>query len=129
MGEENGNEKIIAGYQRLNAFCAGVFEKLGVPHEDALIAADAIVGSNMRGVDTHGVIRMLVYTAKLKGGFINPKPNLRPLRETKGTALLDGGRSSGTGRWRLRSGKQKMSAFHVFRSVTATISAPAPTSP
>jgi LDH2 family malate/lactate/ureidoglycolate dehydrogenase len=95
MGEENGNEKIIAGYQRLNAFCAGVFEKLGVPHEDALIAADAIVGSNMRGVDTHGVIRMLVYTAKLKGGFINPKPNLRPLRETKGTALIDGGNGFG----------------------------------
>jgi LDH2 family malate/lactate/ureidoglycolate dehydrogenase len=95
MGETNVKETIIAKPETLMTFCTGVFEKLGVPHEDALIAADAIVGSNMRGVDTHGVIRMLVYSAKLKGGFVNPKPNLRPLRETKGTALIDGGNGFG----------------------------------
>lgn len=87
---EEIKEKIIAKPETLLAFCTAVFEKLGVPHEDARIAADAIIGSNLRGVDTHGVIRMLVYTAKLKGGFINPRPSLRPLRETKGTALIDG---------------------------------------
>jgi LDH2 family malate/lactate/ureidoglycolate dehydrogenase len=38
---------------------------------------------------------MLVYSAKLKGGYVNPKPNLRPLRETKGTALIDGGNGFG----------------------------------
>jgi LDH2 family malate/lactate/ureidoglycolate dehydrogenase len=95
MGEVNVKEAIVAGHEMLTEFCVGVFEKLGVPHEDAIIAADAIVGSNLRGVDTHGVIRMLVYTAKLKGGFINPKPNLRPLRETKGTALIDGSNGFG----------------------------------
>jgi LDH2 family malate/lactate/ureidoglycolate dehydrogenase len=95
MGEANVKETFIARHETLMVFCTGVFEKLGVPHEDALIAADAIVGSNLRGVDTHGVIRMLVYSAKLKGGFVNPKPNLRPLRETKGTALIDGGNGFG----------------------------------
>ncbi|MHB8908575.1 MAG: Ldh family oxidoreductase [Syntrophales bacterium] len=88
-------QTIIARHETLMTFCTDVFEKLGVPHEDALIAAGAIVGSNLRGVDTHGVIRMLVYSAKLKGGFVNPKPNLRPLRETKGTALIDGGNGFG----------------------------------
>jgi LDH2 family malate/lactate/ureidoglycolate dehydrogenase len=95
MSESNEKEKIIVKPETLMTFCTEVFEKLGVPHEDALIAADAIVGCNLRGVDTHGVIRMLVYSAKLKGGFVNPKPNLRPLRETKGTALLDGGNGFG----------------------------------
>ncbi len=95
MGEVVVKEKVIARYETLLVFCARVFEKLGVPHEDALIAAEAIVSSNLRGVDTHGVIRMLVYSAKLKGGFINPRPNLRPLRETKGTALIDGGNGFG----------------------------------
>lgn len=95
MGETNGKETIIAKAETLLTFCTGVLEKLGVPPGDARIAADAIVGSNLRGVDTHGVIRMLVYAAKLRGGFINPKPNLRPLRETKGTALIDGGNGFG----------------------------------
>jgi LDH2 family malate/lactate/ureidoglycolate dehydrogenase len=95
MGETSEKEKIIAGHATLMTFCTSVFEKLGTSHEDARIAADAIVGSNLRGVDTHGVIRMLVYSAKLKGGFINPRPNLHPLRETKGTALIDGGNGFG----------------------------------
>jgi len=86
---------LVVGHETLMAFCVGVFEKLGVPQEDARIAADAIVASNLRGVDTHGVIRMLVYSAKLKGGFINAKPNLRPVRETKGAALIDGGNGLG----------------------------------
>ena len=90
MGEASGKDTIIAKPETLMTFCTDVFEKLGVPHEDALIAADAIVGSNLRGVDTHGVIRLIVYVAKLKGGFINPKPNLRPIQERKGTALIDG---------------------------------------
>ncbi len=95
MGESKEKETIIAKPEELMTFCTAVFEKLGVPHEDALVAADAIVGSNLRGVDTHGVIRLLVYSAKLKGGFVNPKPNLRPLRETRGTALIDGGNGFG----------------------------------
>ncbi len=90
MGEAKGKEEIIVRPEALLTFCTEVFAKLGVPPEDAKIAADAIVGSNLRGVDTHGVIRMLVYTAKLKGGFINPRPKLRPIQERKGTALLDG---------------------------------------
>ncbi len=53
------------------------------------------VSSNLRGVDTHGVYRMLVYSAKLKGGFINPKPNLRIIKETPATALIDGGNNLG----------------------------------
>jgi LDH2 family malate/lactate/ureidoglycolate dehydrogenase len=95
MGEANIKETLIVRHETLMVFCTDVFEKLGVPHEEALIAADAIVGSNLRGVDTHGVIRMLVYSAKLKQGFINPKPNLRPLRETAGTALIDGSNGFG----------------------------------
>jgi LDH2 family malate/lactate/ureidoglycolate dehydrogenase len=95
MGETKGKETIVAGHGALTEFCTRVFQKLGMPDEEACIAADAIVGSNLRGVDTHGVIRMLVYSAKLKGGFINPRPTVRPLRETKGTALIDGGNGFG----------------------------------
>jgi LDH2 family malate/lactate/ureidoglycolate dehydrogenase len=93
--ETEAKEKRVVGHETLLAFCAGVFEKLGLPREDAQIGAEAIVGSNLRGVDTHGVIRMQVYSQKLKGGFVNSKPKLHPVRETKGTALIDGGNGLG----------------------------------
>ena len=95
MAETAGKDTLAVGHETLLAFCVGVFEKLGLPREDAQIAADAIVGSNLRGVDTHGVIRMLVYSKKLKGGFVSAKPKLTPVRETKGTALIDGGNGLG----------------------------------
>jgi LDH2 family malate/lactate/ureidoglycolate dehydrogenase len=95
MEDQKDKQTIVAGAETLEAFCTAVFEKLGLAPEDAAIAADAIVSCNLRGVDTHGVIRMPVYCAKLKGGFINPRPDLRPLRETKGTALIDGGNGFG----------------------------------
>ena len=95
MAETTGKDKLVVGHETLLAFCVGVFEKLGLPREDSQIAADAIVGSNLRGVDTHGVIRMLVYSQKLKGGYVSAKPKLHPVRETKGTALLDGGNGLG----------------------------------
>lgn len=95
MTDSHTNQTITAGPEVLQSFCGAVFEKLGLPPEDARIAADAIVGSNLRGIDTHGVIRMPVYCAKLKGGFINPRPDLHPLRERKGTALIDGANGFG----------------------------------
>ncbi|MHB9098354.1 MAG: Ldh family oxidoreductase [Syntrophales bacterium] len=90
MEEKKGGNLVIVGHEGLTEFCLGVFEKLGMPHEDAAIAADALVRCNLRGVDTHGALRMPVYTDKLKKGFINPKPALHPLRETAATALIDG---------------------------------------
>src|SRR5438874_2198325 len=44
-------------HERLVHFVQAAFEKLGVPGTDAQIAADALVAADLRGVDTHGVIR------------------------------------------------------------------------
>jgi LDH2 family malate/lactate/ureidoglycolate dehydrogenase len=95
MEKTDEKKSITAGHQVLSAFCMQVFEKLGVPHADAMITSDAIVGSNLRGLDTHGVLRIPVYAAKLKGGFINARLNLSPLRETAATAIIDGGNGLG----------------------------------
>jgi LDH2 family malate/lactate/ureidoglycolate dehydrogenase len=90
MEEKQGKESITVRHEELTEFCLRVFEKLGMPHEDAAIAADALVRCNLRGVDTHGVLRMPVYAGKVKGGFINPNPDFRLLKETAATALIDG---------------------------------------
>ena len=47
----------LVDHHKLSRFVAAAFEKLGVPPQDAAIAANVLVLADLRGVDTHGVIR------------------------------------------------------------------------
>ncbi|NQW22339.1 MAG: Ldh family oxidoreductase [SAR202 cluster bacterium] len=76
---------------------AGIFEKLGVSPEDALLAADVQVLADLRGVDSHGVSNMLKsYISGYQDGSINPRPNWKVIRETPSTATVDSDRGLGT---------------------------------
>ncbi|GIS83071.1 MAG: hypothetical protein CM1200mP15_17030 [Dehalococcoidia bacterium] len=51
---------------------------MGVPEQDALIGADALVLADLRGVDSHGVSNMLKsYVNGYTSGQINPKPDIK----------------------------------------------------
>ena len=76
--------------ERLHAFTAVVFRHFGVPDEDAALAADVLAMSDLRGIDSHGVARLHAYFDMLTLGRINPRPNLRIVRETPSTATVDG---------------------------------------
>ena len=76
---------------------AGIFEKLGVNSEDALLAADVQVLADLRGVDSHGVSNMLKsYITGYQEGSINPRPNWKVVRETPSTAAVDSDKGLGT---------------------------------
>ena len=79
----------------LRAFCEEVFTKLGVPKEDAQVTTDVLVLADLRGIESHGVARMPRYVTGLKKGHIKPTDNSRVVKETKATALIDGGQSLG----------------------------------
>ncbi len=81
----------------LKKTAAGIFEKLGVPSEDALLAADVLVLADLRGVDSHGVSNMLKsYITGYQEGSINPRPNWKIIRETPSTATIDSDKGLGT---------------------------------
>src|SRR5262249_3137470 len=85
-------------HQRLVDFVRKSFEKLGVPSTDAQIAADALVAADLRGVDTHGVIRFnphAWYLKWLSEGSMTARPNIRVISETPSTVLIDGDRGMG----------------------------------
>jgi L-2-hydroxycarboxylate dehydrogenase (NAD+) len=76
----------------LAGFCRGVFGKLGVSKADARIVADVLVAADLRGIPSHGVARLRsFYVRRLQAGVMNPRPDVRVVRETPVTALLDGG--------------------------------------
>ena len=94
--DPNTNKRI--NHEKLTRFVQAAFEKLGVAGGDAQIAAEALVAADLRGVDTHGVIRFSPhawYVKWLSEGSMTAKPNIRVTSETPSTALLDGDRGMG----------------------------------
>jgi L-2-hydroxycarboxylate dehydrogenase (NAD+) len=75
---------------RLREFTTRVFQSTGVPDDDARLAADVLLAADLRGIDSHGVARLRTYVELLRAGRINPRPTLRTVRETLGTATVDG---------------------------------------
>lgn len=74
----------------LRRFLVEIFRSRGIPEADGLLVANALVHANLRGVDSHGVMRVSHYVRRLEAGSINPKPQFKV--ETTGpvTAYLEG---------------------------------------
>lgn len=67
-----------------------IFTGWGAPPDDAAWVATMLVRANLRGHDSHGVIRVPHYVRSLKAGDTNPKPQIRVEYETPALARLDG---------------------------------------
>jgi LDH2 family malate/lactate/ureidoglycolate dehydrogenase len=79
----------------LAAFIKRAFEAAGLPSGDADILAGLMVEADLRGSDTHGVIRLPLYLRRLKAGGVNPRPNIRVVQERPAAALVDGDNGMG----------------------------------
>lgn len=67
-----------------------VFEKMGVPTEDARLCADVLLESDRRGIESHGCNRFKpIYIDRIKSGILNPVTKIDILKETPTTAVLD----------------------------------------
>lgn len=74
----------------LRAWTQQIFQKVGVGAEDAAILTDSLIEANLRGVDTHGITRMLcVYVQRIQKGVLSPRTELVVVRENASTALID----------------------------------------
>ena len=77
-------------WQRADDFMTAVFEKMGVPTEDARLCADVLLESDRRGIESHGCNRFKpIYIDRIKSGILNPVTKIDILKETPTTAVLD----------------------------------------
>ena len=74
----------------LRDFTEQVFQKMGCSQAHAVLAADVLLKSDLRGVDSHGVARLKGYVRLWEKGRINTNPNIRVVHETPTTATVDG---------------------------------------
>lgn len=63
---------------------------MGCPVHDAKLAADVLIRSDLRGIDSHGVARLVGYVRLWEKKRINATPNIRVVHETATTATVDG---------------------------------------
>jgi len=84
---------VRVNHEKLQRFVSRVFQALDVPEPDADIAAAVLVAADLRGVDSHGVVRVnprSFYAKDLREGRINPKPNIELIRDKGASILVDG---------------------------------------
>jgi LDH2 family malate/lactate/ureidoglycolate dehydrogenase len=96
--ETDAQQITLVDHHKLARFVATAFEKLGVPSSDAAIAADVLVMADLRGVDTHGVIRFNPrswYVKWLRDGEMSAVPKIQTVSDAGSSALIDGGRGIG----------------------------------
>jgi L-2-hydroxycarboxylate dehydrogenase (NAD+) len=80
---------------RLAAFIIRAFVAAGLSAQDAEIIAGLMVEADLRGSDTHGVIRLPLYVRRIRAGGINARPNIRVVSDRPSAALIDGDNAMG----------------------------------
>ncbi|MCG3198342.1 MAG: Ldh family oxidoreductase [Candidatus Omnitrophica bacterium] len=82
-------EPIIIPAPKLVDFGAEILSKVGVPEGDARKVAEILVESNLRGVDTHGIYLVNLYSKRIEKGLVNPSPSMKFEKTRAATGVLD----------------------------------------
>jgi LDH2 family malate/lactate/ureidoglycolate dehydrogenase len=82
-------------YNNLFEFTKQIFIKMGCSPHDAVIIAKVFLAAELRGIPSHGMLRIKDYFQLWETNRINTTPNIRIVHETSSTAVVDGDRAFG----------------------------------
>lgn len=77
-------------WKKLQDFCANVFSAAGVKKEVADVVADSLIQADLRGVESHGVVRTAIYLKRIEQDMIDPFAEVEIENESVATALVNG---------------------------------------
>lgn len=86
---------VMVGVDSLRRFVRDVFVGVGTAPEDAAIAAEVLLASDLQGIESHGVSRLKMYYDWIKRGIISPRVRFEVVREGPTTAVVDAHTSLG----------------------------------
>lgn len=96
MSSYPGNEaerRIDAGL--LRQLVTTIFARCGMTETDAALLADALVAADLRGVHSHGVLRVPEYVKKLRFEGVDPTGQPRIVVDNEASLVIDGRNSMG----------------------------------
>ncbi|MBK8711330.1 MAG: Ldh family oxidoreductase [Niastella sp.] len=85
----------LYSYEDLFSFANSVFLKIGCNDEDAITATQTLLSADLRGVDSHGIARLIGYVRLWENKRVNAKPNISIIHQTPSTAVVDADRALG----------------------------------
>lgn len=81
---------VLIPADRLTDFCAEIFVAVGSSPEEARRVAASLVGANLTGHDSHGVIRVPRYAEWVRSGDIVPNQQISVVTDMPVLAVVDG---------------------------------------
>ena len=81
--------------EKLLALVTAVFEQCRMREHDARLLADSLVDADLRGVHSHGVLRVPEYVKKLTIGGVDPTGEPKVVRDSGACLVVDGHNSMG----------------------------------
>ena len=83
-------DRVYVDVDRMRAATEALFMRCGVDEAGAKASTDVLLTNDLRAVETHGVSNMMRnYVASYMAGTLNPRPDLKIVRETATTANVD----------------------------------------
>lgn len=79
----------------LKATVRKIFMKNGIPEADAEIITDGLVAADLRGVYSHGVVRVPMYCRRLRNNLVNRTPEIQIKDTSPASKLIDGDNGMG----------------------------------
>jgi LDH2 family malate/lactate/ureidoglycolate dehydrogenase len=64
-------------YEQLAEIGIAALEAVGVPTSDARCTVDVMLYADLRGVESHGIQRLLMYVQRIRHKLTNPQPDIR----------------------------------------------------
>ncbi|MEY8000562.1 Ldh family oxidoreductase [Clostridium sp. Mt-5] len=77
-------------YEGLKKLCHIVFEKFGFSQEDSKTITDVLLLSDLFGIESHGIQRLVKYYSEIKQGLIIVDSSPKIIKETPISAVIDG---------------------------------------
>ncbi|MFC0272634.1 Ldh family oxidoreductase [Metabacillus herbersteinensis] len=77
-------------WEKLQQFCSDVFVNAGVMRDSADIVAASLIQADLRGVDSHGVVRTAIYLNRIEKNMINPSAEILIEAEDDAIVLVNG---------------------------------------
>ncbi len=82
-------------WEALRDYCRKLFEKQGVPTEEALLVADSLTEADLNGVESHGVSRMPIYMKRIEEKVVEKVCRLKVEKEYPGSLAINACNSMG----------------------------------
>ena len=88
-------QRVYVKTKELEDFTINVLKGHGLNNEDAGITASVLLSADRRGIESHGVARLKRYVDGLKSGIIKLNPDVKTIKETPVSLVVDGGAGMG----------------------------------